>query len=348
MKKIGLFLLFVCLTTNLISQNLETLKKRIETQGTRPDNARYNRLVDLTMSYFQDNYNWKDEIISIKQLFVEEPNGESYFEVKILTKNSGGPFYFMYDPHSPAAGGEVFAANETPLKFQQYIENSKKAQADAQKAKDDQFAKMKNDKETSVDKGLVDVRNMMDKLITESYKKIADSTFRVLITNGNYGKWKDSVLLTCNLSFEKFHEACYDHQMDLKLGNPDFFYSYETKVFNTNGCYLNWKKETDNLFYNIYVPFWKGKFKENVDAMTKGFDNEEKQNSQSVWQNNIKYQVDGRMATSIPMPEIKFKAGGIVVIDIKIDENGHVISAQPDYIATTTNDQKFLEASQKA
>lgn len=104
------------------AQDAQTMIQRVERDGVKPDNSRYYLYEDELQKKFSENL-WKDEIVSIKEIWVEKPNNQSYYWAQIKTKNSGGAFYIHYDPFW-AENGNAFLAIEPslyPQKFKQHI-----------------------------------------------------------------------------------------------------------------------------------------------------------------------------------------------------------------------------------
>ena len=65
--------------------------------------------------------------------------------------------------------------------------------------------------------------------------------------------------------------------------------------------------------------------------------------------NGINFKLDGRsFGTTPPKPEYNSKSEGKVVVEIRVDRSGKVISASPGKAGTTTNDPVLREAAKAA
>lgn len=125
MKKLTFLLTIILFTISGYSQDAKLMIQRVERDGTKPINSRYYLYEDELNKFFQ-NSGWKDEILSIKEIWVDRPNNQSYYWVQVKTKNSGGSFYIHYDPYWEANGGAYIAVEPSlyPPKFQKYLDDS--------------------------------------------------------------------------------------------------------------------------------------------------------------------------------------------------------------------------------
>lgn len=62
----------------------------------------------------------------------------------------------------------------------------------------------------------------------------------------------------------------------------------------------------------------------------------------------IKYDLVGRKAGSLPIPKASFTEEGRVVVEIKVDQNGVVVSAKPGVKGSTTTNPQLMEIARKA
>jgi FKBP-type peptidyl-prolyl cis-trans isomerase len=126
---------FILLTfcTMLNGQNVreayyQTWKKRVDTDGTVPVKERQYVYEDKIKAWWvqspliAEGYKWEDAVISIKEVWVTKPEGNSQWFARITTKNAGGPFYVEYDPLSPNWGVWFFVVPDLfPPIFQKWL-----------------------------------------------------------------------------------------------------------------------------------------------------------------------------------------------------------------------------------
>lgn len=62
----------------------------------------------------------------------------------------------------------------------------------------------------------------------------------------------------------------------------------------------------------------------------------------------IDFSLDGRNRVSLPKPEYNAQVSGTIVVRIRVDREGKVISAEPGYKGTNILDENLLEAARKA
>ncbi|MBP7507425.1 MAG: hypothetical protein KA807_06380 [Prolixibacteraceae bacterium] len=135
MKSILMFLLMLIAINASSQDDAQRMIQRVERDGQKPDNSRYYLYEDKMIEFFKAN-NWQDEVVSIKEIWVEKPDQGSYYWAQIRTKNSGGAFYIHYDPlwiHS----GKAFIAVERyilPPNFKKHID-----EIDAKNEKEQRF-----------------------------------------------------------------------------------------------------------------------------------------------------------------------------------------------------------------
>ncbi len=62
----------------------------------------------------------------------------------------------------------------------------------------------------------------------------------------------------------------------------------------------------------------------------------------------ISFKLDGRKSSSLPIPKASFSEEGRVVVEIKVDQNGVVVSAKPGVKGSTTTNPQLMEIARKA
>lgn len=112
------------LAVSAYSQDVQKMIQRVEKDGVKPDNSRYYMYEDKMIEFFKA-YNWQDEVVSMKEIWVERPDLQSYYWAQIKTKNSGGAFYVHYDPYWQQAGGSMLAVepNLWPSNFKKHVDD---------------------------------------------------------------------------------------------------------------------------------------------------------------------------------------------------------------------------------
>ena len=149
MKKLLLFLSIV-LSLNVYSQNIQTMIQRVERDGTKPINSRYYLYEDALNKFFAQN-NWQDEVLSIKEIYIEVPDGKSYYWAQAKTKNSGGSFYIHFDPYWAATGSAFLAVERDrsllPPKYKKQIDDISAKEEAATKATQEAFIKASKSEE---------------------------------------------------------------------------------------------------------------------------------------------------------------------------------------------------------
>ena len=68
----------------------------------------------------------------------------------------------------------------------------------------------------------------------------------------------------------------------------------------------------------------------------------------SSGQGGIDFSLDGRNPVSLPKPDYNTQVSGTIVVSIRVDRDGKVISAQPGVRGTNILDETLLEAARKA
>lgn len=64
--------------------------------------------------------------------------------------------------------------------------------------------------------------------------------------------------------------------------------------------------------------------------------------------NGVSYSLSGRSASALPKPAYQSQAEGKVVVEVRVDQNGNVLSARPGVKGSTTSDKQLHEAAKKA
>jgi len=62
----------------------------------------------------------------------------------------------------------------------------------------------------------------------------------------------------------------------------------------------------------------------------------------------ISFSLEGRKPSSLPIPKANFNEEGKVVVEIKVDQNGVVVSAKPGAKGSTTTNPQLMEIARKA
>jgi colicin import membrane protein len=86
----------------------------------------------------------------------------------------------------------------------------------------------------------------------------------------------------------------------------------------------------------------------NQGSITGSPDSDNYTNALSTGQGGIDFSLDGRNPVSIPKPEYNAQVSGTIVVSIRVDRDGKVISAQPGVRGTNILDESLLEAARKA
>lgn len=62
----------------------------------------------------------------------------------------------------------------------------------------------------------------------------------------------------------------------------------------------------------------------------------------------VSFDLDGRMAVSLPMPKLNQQKEGTVVVEVTVDRNGKIIAAKPGVKGSTTLDSYLLDLAKRA
>ena len=73
MKSILMFLLMLIAINASSQDDAQRMIQRVERDGQKPDNSRYYLYEDKMIEFFKAN-NWQDEVVSIKEIWVEKPD----------------------------------------------------------------------------------------------------------------------------------------------------------------------------------------------------------------------------------------------------------------------------------
>jgi len=62
----------------------------------------------------------------------------------------------------------------------------------------------------------------------------------------------------------------------------------------------------------------------------------------------VSFDLSGRSAQSLPVPEYRSQSEGRVVVEVVVDKEGRVVSALPGVRGSTTTDERLFQAAQRA
>lgn len=62
----------------------------------------------------------------------------------------------------------------------------------------------------------------------------------------------------------------------------------------------------------------------------------------------VSFDLSGRSAQSLPIPEYRSQSEGRVVVEVVVDKEGKVVSALPGVRGSTTTDERLIQAAQRA
>ena len=188
MKQLLFILIVGIISTNLFAQDAKLMIQRVERDGTKPPSSRYYLYEDELNKFFQKN-DWKDEILSIKEIWVERPDNQSYYWIQIKTKNSGGAFYMHYDPYWAQAEGSFLAVEPSlwPPKFQKYIDDyNAKLEAEEKARKEEELKAEKLAMENKLsEEDKLDVQLLNTELSTVDKLMIEQGLEKVYDADGN-------------------------------------------------------------------------------------------------------------------------------------------------------------------
>ncbi len=86
----------------------------------------------------------------------------------------------------------------------------------------------------------------------------------------------------------------------------------------------------------------------NQGSITGSPDSDNYMDALSTGQGGIDFSLDGRNPVLLPKPEYNAQVSGTIVVRIRVDRDGKVISAEPGVRGTNIPDETLLEAAKKA
>lgn len=260
-----LIILFVFSTFNIKAQTQEeyfkTLQKRVNTTGESPSQTRYNLYTDKMNKLFYDEQ-WKDEVISMKQIKVEPVDNPSnwYYLISVKTKNCSTPWYIEHNTGDPTLG-EILRIIGAPAEYNNFIKEKNKPTEAETKAADEEKTKYENQKKIDII-WVQKIQPNISPYINDTLWKIINNSVKEKITAAISELQGDQRTIANNklVNMIKNSQRNADFRSFLNEYGSDYN-GYRRGIFESD--YL--KKYDEDVAVQKFSEWWKADLKKEAD-----------------------------------------------------------------------------------